>query len=164
MEAGVLLDREGKPIHWHLPPGRSGGSLPDSRDLWDVIWENRGNISGFAHSHPGSGLPGPSYTDVTTFAAIEQALGRRLNWFITSSDSWALYRWEGPDKLDYKLLTSDLKWLDRLRAASNYGDPMDILALDGGGTPRQHAVMAQSIREIVDEEILDELERKGTET
>jgi hypothetical protein len=127
-----LLDLEGKPIHWHLPPGRSGGSLPDSRDLWDVIWENRGNISGFAHSHPGSGLPGPSYTDVTTFAAIEAALGRRLDWFITSSDSFVLFRWKGPDKLTYEphwatyscpeqpILTGEPEWIHRLREASGY--------------------------------------------
>lgn len=86
MEAGVVIDKNLSPIHWHLPPGRTGGSLPDSRNLWDVIWENRDIVQGFAHSHPGSGAPAPSGTDLSTFVAVEAALGRRLDWWITSSD------------------------------------------------------------------------------
>jgi hypothetical protein len=138
MEAGVVLDLEGRPLHWHVPPERSGGSLPDSVALWTVFWENRKNISGFAHSHPGSGLPGPSYTDVTTFAAIEAALGRRLDWFIISSDSFALFRWKGPDPYTYEMhwatyhtpehpiLTGEPDWIHHLRELSNYGEPPDI--------------------------------------
>ena len=65
IETGVVVTGNG-PIHWHLPPGRSGGSLPDSRPLWDVLWEHRREFFlGFAHSHPGSGIPGPSFTDVS---------------------------------------------------------------------------------------------------
>lgn len=90
IEAGVVLDNNNKPLHWHLPPGRSVGGLPDSRDLWEVIWENRDNLSGIAHSHPGTGKPGPSHTDVTTFAAVEAALGRRLDWWIVSAGDGAL--------------------------------------------------------------------------
>lgn len=92
-EVGVLVDVNGEPIHWHLPPGSSVVSLPDSRDLWDVIWENRGNVLGFAHSHPGSGSTGPSQTDVTTFRAVEKALGRRLVWWITSSTHLVVCQW-----------------------------------------------------------------------
>ena len=106
IETGVVLDLAGQPLYWHLPPGRSMGGLPDSRNLWDVIWENRDIISGFAHSHPGSGKPGPSHTDVTTFAAIEAALGRRLDWWIVSAEDEALtlLRWAGVipgNKLNY---------------------------------------------------------------
>lgn len=101
MEAGVLIDRQGQPLFWHLPRTRTVASLPESPELWDVMWANREDISGFAHSHPGSGMPGPSYTDVTTFAAIEAGLGVRLDWWITSSDSFTLLRWEGPDRLRY---------------------------------------------------------------
>jgi hypothetical protein len=90
MEAGVVLDMRGEVIREHLPPGRSGGSLPDDRSLWDFIWENRDDVSGIAHSHPGSGTPSPSNTDITTFAAIEAALGKRLDWWIISSDSVVL--------------------------------------------------------------------------
>jgi len=88
MEVGVVISTTGEPIHWHLPLGRSGGALPDSRELWDVLWQAHrdGWLAGFAHSHPGSGVPGPSGTDTSTFVAIESALGRSLSWWITSSD------------------------------------------------------------------------------
>lgn len=120
IEAGALLNLDGEAIYWHLPPGRTGGSLPDSRDLWDVIWENRKAISGFAHSHPGSGVPGPSYTDVTTFAAIEAGLGQRLDWWIISSDAACLVSWIGPGRLDYAVLPvrQHMPWSPRLRELS----------------------------------------------
>jgi hypothetical protein len=133
MEAGVLLDLNGAPIYWHVPPERSGGSLPDSRNLWDVIWENRKNIWGFAHSHPGRGTPGPSYTDITTFAAIEAALGCRLAWPIVSEDDWVIVRW-----LDERYSVgrrvddaSTPEWIAQLRALSGYTTkPMDELAAE----------------------------------
>lgn len=123
MEVGVVIDMDGQPLHWHLPPGRNMVALPDSRDLWDVIWENRERISGIAHSHPGSGRPGPSHTDVTTFAAIEAALGRRLLWWITSSDRLAEFRWIGPGRHDYQgreiQNTSEPRiWVEELRRLS----------------------------------------------
>lgn len=93
IEAGLVIAKNGAPLHWHLPPGRSGGFIPDTRSLWDVLWEQRGNVEGFAHSHPGSGIPGPSDTDLTTFQAIESALGRRLDWWITSDDRLVHIRW-----------------------------------------------------------------------
>jgi hypothetical protein len=121
MEAGVVVDHHGNALHWHLPEGRSGGSLPDSRELWDVIWDNRTRISGIAHSHPGRGIPGPSHTDVTTFAAVEAALGCRLNWWITSEDHVVVCRWEGPDKLSYKptRIAPEPGWVLPLREASH---------------------------------------------
>lgn len=125
MEAAVVVDVGGRAIRWHLPPGRTGGSLPDSRELWEFIWENRQRISGIAHSHPGRGVPGPSYTDVTTFEAIESALGRRLLWWITSEDRMVTVRWEGSDKLSYRALEvprlegePEPEWLVPLREAS----------------------------------------------
>lgn len=88
IEAGVVVDITGKPFYWHLPARRTVMSLPDSRQLWDVFWEQhtKRNLLGFAHTHPGYGLPGPSWTDITTFAAIESALGRRIWWWILSED------------------------------------------------------------------------------
>lgn len=130
MEAGVILDLQGEPLYWHLPAARTGGSLPESPELWDTFWQNRHNISGFAHSHPGSGIPGPSYTDVTTFAAIEAGLGRHLDWWITSSDSFVMLRWKGPDRLHYEphpivfgtpsqpMLTGEPPWIAELRRHS----------------------------------------------
>jgi hypothetical protein len=120
MEAGAVIGSDGEVIFWHSPDGRHGGALPDSRELWDVLWENRASIRGFAHSHPGSGVPGPSYTDVTTFAAVEAALGRRLTWWITSSDCTSVVQWCGPDKLSYGgvQVIPEPEWVERLRELS----------------------------------------------
>ena len=122
IEAGVLLDINGEALHWHMPPNRSGGALPDSVDLWSVIWENRDIISGFAHSHPGYGRTGPSHTDLTTFAAVEAGLGKRLDWWITSGDSMILLRWTGPGRLHYNQLDVAMEpdWVRELRRISTY--------------------------------------------
>ncbi len=119
-EAGVLIDLRGEPIHWHVPHDRSIVALPDNRGLWDVIWENRENVLGFAHSHPGSGMPGPSFEDVTTFAGIELALGKRLQWWITSSDRLAVVTWVGPDKHTYRPapVYEEPAWVHKLRLLS----------------------------------------------
>lgn len=121
-EAGVVIDKNGNPIHWHLPGDRSVVALPDSRSLWDILWENRETVAGFAHSHPGSGIPGPSYTDVTTFSAIEAAMGRRLDWWIASSNVVVLVRWLGPSPLTYgqfgTVLNPEPKWITELRRLS----------------------------------------------
>lgn len=84
IETGVLVDRNHAPLLWHVPPGASQGSLPDSRDLWDVIWENRERVLGFAHVHPWDGQAAPSNVDLTTFDAVERALGRPLEWWIVT--------------------------------------------------------------------------------
>lgn len=86
LETGVVVGKNGRAIMWHVPEGRSAGSLPDSRGLWKCMWEHREELVGFAHSHPGKGKPWPSYEDLTTFSAVEAALGRRLRWWITSED------------------------------------------------------------------------------
>jgi hypothetical protein len=120
IEAGVVVDLEGKPLHWHVPTGRTGTSIPDSRELWDVLWTNRERIAGFAHTHPGRGLPGPSHEDVTTFSAVELALGRRLDWWIATSDRVAVVRWRGPGNYDYgtEPLEVDPPWVAELRSHS----------------------------------------------
>ena len=120
IETGVLVGYDGQPIQWHLPPGRNAGSLPDSRDLWEVIWENRYKVLGFAHSHPGGGVPGPSWTDITTFEAVEKALGRELVWWITSSDATVAVRKLGRKGkwVATQFDESNLLWLPRLRELS----------------------------------------------
>lgn len=103
-EAGVLIDKSGQPIYWHVPRGRTSTHLPDSRELWDVIWANRDKLGGFAHTHPGDHPPTPSQEDITTFSAIELGLGKRLEWWIaTDSKQPYLCRvvWCGPAKYDY---------------------------------------------------------------
>jgi len=124
IEAGAVISREGSVLFWHLPPGRTAGSLPDSRTLWDVLWDafKSDTLLGFAHSHPGSGVPGPSYSDVTTFAAVEAAIGKRLDWWITSSDHVILLRWTGPDKLSYRATIIEApSWVAELRRLSQEG-------------------------------------------
>ena len=121
MEVGALIAKDGSVIHWHLPPNRTSVALPDSRDLWGVIWENRDRVQGFAHSHPGGGVPGPSHTDITTFAAVEAGLGKRLEWWITSKDSLAVFWWKGPENYAYQ--GSEIKiaqhhWVQKLRELS----------------------------------------------
>lgn len=125
IEAGVVIGLDGKPIHWHTIRGRTSGSIPDSRDLWDVLWENRGNLLGFAHSHPGYGTPSPSWTDVTTFAAVEAALGMRgrVTWWVASANELVAVRWSGPGRLDFSVEEEPVHrhgWFDELRIVSGY--------------------------------------------
>lgn len=121
IEAGVIIDLDGNPLHWHQPTGSTVGSLPDSQRLWEVFWEHKGYIAGFAHSHPGGGIPSPSPEDVTTFSAVERALGKRLQWWITSSDRVALYTWAGGDKYNYEGgKIPDPSWTAALRLNSGY--------------------------------------------
>lgn len=119
-EAGVVLNSAGLPIYWHMPDGRTSGGLPDSRVLWDVFWQYRHDLYGFAHSHPGSGVPGPSFSDVTSFAPIEEALGRRLEWPIITSNAVVVCRWVGPDRLTYAPFVQKVEpdWTDELRRLS----------------------------------------------
>lgn len=104
MEAGLVFDRYGGLIFWHVPPDRSMGALPDSRSLWDILWENREILGGVAHTHPWSGRAGPSSTDVTTFAAVEAGLGQRLVWPVVTFSEVGYFVWTGPDVHDYAVL------------------------------------------------------------
>jgi len=127
IEVGVVIGEGYLPIHWHLPVGSTAGSLPDSLSLWDVLWNNRSTVVGFAHSHPGGGDPHPSSEDLTTFSAIELALGRRLTWWIASEDGFAAFRWQGPEAYQYKgyLIadTAEPLWVRALRDRSCYRLP-----------------------------------------
>ena len=121
IEAGVVLGFNNEPVHWHLPPGRSTGHIPDTRSLWDVLWEHRATVTGFAHSHPGAGRIGPSREDITTFSAVELALGRRLQWWIINRNKYCLCVWTGPERYDYMVLDEgdtntvfDPKWMNGL--------------------------------------------------
>lgn len=127
-EAGVILDFDYEPLFWHVPHDRSVGALPDSRNLWDIFWDNRQRVLGFAHSHPGYGVPAPSMTDLTTFAAVEAGLGVRLSWWIISGAAAICCKYEGPDKLDYRTyrVGYNSPWVRRLREFSNYDMPDPI--------------------------------------
>jgi len=98
-EALVVMNLYGDILYSHLPNDRTSHSLPDSRKLWEFLWENRKDIWKVAHSHPGGGVPSPSAEDLSTFSAIEAGLGKRLFWFILSEDYWAsYYKLEGEEE------------------------------------------------------------------
>ena len=126
MEHAFVFDTEGRVIQYHTPQtvlreserkGWSGGSIPDTRSLWDVLWERRqslggsgrkvgweGPTGGVAHTHPWDGPTGPSQTDVTTFSAIEQGLGQRLLWPVVTFTHVTYCVWQGPGPYDYRSL------------------------------------------------------------
>lgn len=121
IEVALVFDRDGRTLHWHEPAGRSSTSIPDSRRLWDVMWEHRGQLGGVAHTHPGSGEPMPSQTDVTTWSACELGLGRRLVWPIVTVDRLAVFAWTGPRELDYDRIAEpalELEGLEELKKKS----------------------------------------------
>ena len=91
IETAFVFDTSGRSIYWHEPPDRSAGAIPDSRDLWDVLWDNREVLGGVAHTHPWHCEPFPSGTDLTTFAAVEAGLGKRLVWPIATLDMVGYY-------------------------------------------------------------------------
>ena len=117
-EACVLIGDGFRPLYWHKPTSTTSVSIPDSHDLWEMIWKIRDKLDGIAHSHPGSGIPSPSNEDLTTFSAIERGLGRRLIWWITSSNQGIALVWKGPELYDYKSYVCSEPWMDDLRAIS----------------------------------------------
>ena len=126
IEAAVVIDQHGRPLYWHSPPDRSVGYIPDSDKLWNAIWDNRAQIGGVAHTHPGSGLPGPSHEDLTTFMAVEKGLGRPLTWWILSKDRTAILQRSligfNQDHMGVYGLVEipDPPWAAELRANSEY--------------------------------------------
>jgi hypothetical protein len=59
---------------------------------------------------------------LTTFAAIELALGKRLVWWITSEDQFVELCWCGPGKLDYGKVPAmyQPEWMSELRTLSRF--------------------------------------------
>jgi proteasome lid subunit RPN8/RPN11 len=118
-EVGAIFDGNLRVLYWHEPQDRTGGSLPDSRTLWDELLARREYLMGFAHSHPGGGVPGPSWTDLTTMAAVEAGLGRRLFWVIVNFEGAVFLVWQGPGKHDYFCSpVKDPPWADEMRRRS----------------------------------------------
>ncbi len=119
IEAAAVVWPDGT-FRLHEPEGRNSVHVPDTQSLWDLAFENRGCLEGIAHTHPGSGYPSPSGMDVTTFAAMEKGLGRRLSWWILSSDRSVLVerRGDGYDVVERIDPSSEPGWMSALRAAS----------------------------------------------
>jgi hypothetical protein len=84
IETAMVFTKDGRSFYWHDIKGRTAGFIPDSRVLWDVIWIWRDVLGGVAHTHLCDGPSAPSPTDITTFRAIESALGRNLIWPIVT--------------------------------------------------------------------------------
>ncbi len=108
------------------PPGRSSVSIPDTRSLWDLVFDGRDRVVGIAHTHPGRGYPHPSDEDITTFRAMEKGLGRRIKWWILTSNRSVLFEWSGHGISGYELKRSlpqeeEPSWMNELRRAS-YSD------------------------------------------
>jgi len=92
IEVALVFDRDGKTIAFHEPHGRTCGSIPDSRSLWEILWDNRHRLGGVAHSHPWDGGAYYSHTDKTTFLAIDKALGQNLLWPIVTFTTVGYFR------------------------------------------------------------------------
>lgn len=120
LETAVILDRFGAPLYWHEPLKRSMSYMNDSAKLWDIIWEARDNISGIAHTHPGSGFPYPSETDRTTFLAVEAGLWEKLSWPILSCNRMVVCRTLETKKLHVAPVLFEPTWATELRLRSNY--------------------------------------------
>jgi hypothetical protein len=126
IEAGVLVGRNGRPLYWHMPRGASVVELPDSATLWDVIWRFRHVSEGFAHTHPGRGVPEPSNTDLTTFAAVEAGLGRRFIWWVLSEDKAISVSWDSTmEKYVSGAALENAGWMRTLRMLSLSGDSVE---------------------------------------
>ncbi|MEM6930886.1 MAG: hypothetical protein AAF602_28385 [Myxococcota bacterium] len=124
LETAVVIDVDGQVLHWHAPPGATATALPDARGLWEVLWIHRSRLGGVAHVHPG-GAPVPSAVDLTTFAACEAGLGRRLVWWIATATDLVAFVHAGPGRLDYHPRPHVVKdvaaWLPELRDRSLRG-------------------------------------------
>ncbi len=121
VETAVVVEPNGAVLYWHEPRRRTATALPDSRALWLVLWEARERLGGVAHTHPGVGPPHPSAEDLTTFAACEEGLGRRLSWWIATATDCVAFVWVGPGRLDYTPAPAGhTPWLDELRTRSTH--------------------------------------------
>ena len=108
-------------LFWHLPDGRSAGGIPDSRSLWDVLWQHRDKDLIVAHTHPRYGTPQASLIDYVTFQAVEAGLGKRLVWCIASGDKAVCLLWQDELQGYVNARMKDAPpWLGELRKLSGY--------------------------------------------
>lgn len=121
LETAALIGRDGNVLYWHEPDNRSAVFIPDSSTFWDAIWSRRKELAGIAHTHPGTGMPHPSQEDVSTFFAIEKALGRPLLWWIGSQDSMILVTTQQKHlEVVIKYLDGYPDWMVEIRNRSKY--------------------------------------------
>ncbi|CAN5193429.1 hypothetical protein BH09MYX1_BH09MYX1_57600 [soil metagenome] len=109
-EVCFLIGTDGS-ILW-ADASTSASALPDSRERWEAIWQNREQLSEIAHSHPGVPL-GFSAEDESTMAALTQALGRALRFSVVAPNG-VVVRQNGVDVVVEK----EPWWAGLLRMAS----------------------------------------------
>lgn len=97
-EVLLIFDMDYQPIHW-LVPG-DPYYIPDSPEIWNILWENRRNLGGTAHLHPWVGEPVASLEDLSTFSASERGLGGRYIWAVATLNAVRYYTW-GPISCSY---------------------------------------------------------------
>ena len=136
-ETGLVFDAKGQTLYWHRPLDRSNRCLPDSRELWDVLWENRKQLGGVAHTHPWVGAALPSQTDLSTWRAIEKGLGRLLLWPVVTFSEVRCYGWnpwakEYEDVTKHVELTFDVGMLRKLSGQFSEVEKLVLIAQDGG--------------------------------
>jgi len=126
-EVALVFDAEGKTLFWHEPQDSSHG-IEDSQDLWDVLWENRHRLGGVAHTHPWDGEAAPSQTDLTTFAAVEKGLGKRLMWPVVTFTDVAYIAFHAPTGVYVRyqqkhVRGGGIEGIDELRRRSGSNQP-----------------------------------------
>jgi proteasome lid subunit RPN8/RPN11 len=71
----------------------SATAMPDSALRWQAIWRHREQLAIIAHTHP-TGRTEFSAEDLSTFAAIDAALGRPLRYAVVTRHA-VIYREPG---------------------------------------------------------------------
>lgn len=118
IETAVVLNKQGEAIFWHEPEGRENHAIPNSATLWHVLWMRRDDVGGVAHTHPGTGLPSPSFEDITTFSAVDRGLDTHLVWWIASADRLVRMSFQSDGCLVVSKDLSTPAWLAELRRRS----------------------------------------------
>jgi hypothetical protein len=118
IESAMVFDEKGLIIYWHDPPGASSSHIPDSKRLWNVLWNQRHRLGGVAHTHPWDGPTEPSGTDLSTFKAVEAGLGQRLIWPIVTMTHINYFTWEPNSKEYFEIQRVDFRdthrWMSQI--------------------------------------------------
>lgn len=102
---------------------QSPTALPDSRARWDAIWSRRARIVEIVHTHPLGGAKF-SLEDETTMAALDTALGRRLQYaVVTPTNMLRRIPGEDPEQPDEHIVEAEPWWTTLIRSASGLTPP-----------------------------------------
>lgn len=117
IEVAVVVDAKHEVLCWHAPADASGAAIPDSQDLWQLLWDRRADVLGSAHVHPWHGEAWPSHTDITTFRAVELGLGKTLVWWVVTFSDVTRVEWsETRQAYELHQAPDVFPWLAELRA------------------------------------------------